>query len=145
MVYDVNDDPLQTSGIGTCVVSSRLWCHVVWWHVTTSAMIVINMLALVSSFSKLLKALGHQTEVLQHNVSPAIFPRSRRALYIIVSANVIKLKLCLHLYQNISCRAIPDQIDRSSVPPVSTITEGKFYVSASSWVHLSAPAYTILP
>ena len=26
MVYDVNDDPLQTSGRGTCVVSSRLWC-----------------------------------------------------------------------------------------------------------------------
>ena len=56
MVYDVNDDPLQTSGRGTCVAYSRLWCHV-----TASARIVIKMLALVSSFSKLLKALGHQT------------------------------------------------------------------------------------
>ena len=69
---------------------------------------------------------------LQHNVSPAIFPRASRALYIIVSTNVIKLKLCLHLCQHIGCRAIPDQIDHSSVPPVSTITEGKLYVSASS-------------
>ena len=49
MVYDVNDDPLPTSGLGTYVVSSRLWCHVVWWHVTTSTRIVIKMLALVSN------------------------------------------------------------------------------------------------
>ena len=29
MVYDVNDDPLQTGELVTCVVASRLWCHVV--------------------------------------------------------------------------------------------------------------------
>ena len=28
MVYDVNDYPLQTSELGTCVVASRLWCRV---------------------------------------------------------------------------------------------------------------------
>ena len=29
MVYDVNDYPLQISELGTCVVASRLRCHVV--------------------------------------------------------------------------------------------------------------------
>ena len=58
MVYDVNDDPLQTSGLDTCVVASRLRSHVMVVASNNKRRDCDQEVRFgVQSFSKLLKAL----------------------------------------------------------------------------------------
>ena len=106
MIYDDNDDPLQTSGLGTCVVAAGLQCHVVLVACNNNKRKDfdhdVNFVFL--SFSKLRQLSETRRKFFNTTL---VLPRAHRALYITVSTNLIKLKFYLHLYQKLlSCQSV---------------------------------------
>ena len=110
-VYDDNDDPLQTSGLGALHVwwlleYGAMWC---WSHVTSRSVgkdcdqdVILWCPVLFQIDESSLKPNTFFNTLL---LLPSF--QRHKGLYISVSTNVIKLKLCLNLYQKpLRCQSV---------------------------------------